>query len=649
MIIRARFFGKDDGGNGFSLNRAKDVIESFDINKPSNEINDILEYYNITRLYDAGLFSLYFSPEALQQYAHVIKLFRGSIGRFYDQLKPDELPNLYDKTETLLKGSFFPALSSYKAYIKIADDQFDSFLGSHPAALSLVVRVKDLVIKYGNAIRKRLLDKPSYAELIINHYFVQGSKAALETFMPSSFSQDDIEQILSRYIDWDDANPNYLHVISGLKKTGSFLVSDKLRLKAQKKYDAYWEAHRAGGNQGFVFGFDVIITNQPETIKNDRTENGHIERFYYSREWIEGNLDYPTLLNNFIYLFDFTDRCFRCSFISNPANLGITESRLGIHGTNEYPVGIVYHASRIRTSVQLNSYQAELAKHNISIESLFKWFFEEYLKQEFGAQNFCYITPSAQASCLEKILLIASQLDAVTKQFRMYVEDGQVDRELYEFSSAIYRIIDVPSMFDNKYVYSSSADIDNAMFMLFSEQCLLAYTEKTKETYRSFAELITNERIKTTDYPDYEQPPLNWLLDHGIINVDDDGYLFTDTYLLRILSDLNFNGSIAYLHYDQRSREVIDNMISNGELTGEKSLFTRQEQDYLDYMLNVHQFINGPDIRNKYVHGNFPLDVSQQQKDYLELLKIMIVIVIKINEEFCIKNPLKDNAGNNEE
>lgn len=33
----------------------------------------------------------------------------------------------------------------------------------------------------------------------------------------------------------------------------------------------------------------------------------------YNSNWIKDNLDYPTLLNNFIYLFAYTDGYMRCS------------------------------------------------------------------------------------------------------------------------------------------------------------------------------------------------------------------------------------------------------------------------------------------------------------------------------------------------
>ena len=83
-------------------------------------------------------------------------------------------------------------------------------------------------------------------------------------------------------------------------------------------------------------------------------------------------------------------------------------------------------------------------------------------------------------------------------------------------------------------------------------------------------------------------------------------------------------------------------MLNQEEVEIESSLFTRQEKDYLDYMLNVQQFMNGPEIRNRYVHGNFSQSPDTHHTDYIELLKIMTLIIIKINEEMNIKNPSND-------
>ena len=54
-------------------------------------------------------------------------------------------------------------------------------------------------------------------------------------------------------------------------------------------------------------------------------------------------------------------------------------------------------------------------------------------------------------------------------------------------------------------------------------------------------------------------------------------------------------------------------------------------------MLNNAKYENGPALRNNYIHGTHSLDSQKHENDYYELLKIMVMIIIKINEEFCIK------------
>lgn len=53
-----------------------------------------------------------------------------------------------------------------------------------------------------------------------------------------------------------------------------------------------------------------------ENERNERFENGKWI-FEYSNNWIKNNKDYPTLLNNFIYLFEYIDIQARCTHVSN--------------------------------------------------------------------------------------------------------------------------------------------------------------------------------------------------------------------------------------------------------------------------------------------------------------------------------------------
>lgn len=75
----------------------------------------------------------------------------------------------------------------------------------------------------------------------------------------------------------------------------------------------------------------------------------------------------------------------------------------------------------------------------------------------------------------------------------------------------------------------------------------------------------------------------------------------------------------------------------------ESSLFSRPEQNYINYFLNKSQFNNGLDLRNKYSHMQ-PCSEDNDEihvQNYMILLRLFIITVIKINDEFCILDELK--------
>ena len=59
-------------------------------------------------------------------------------------------------------------------------------------------------------------------------------------------------------------------------------------------------------------------------------------------------------------------------------------------------------------------------------------------------------------------------------------------------------------------------------------------------------------------------------------------------------------------------------------------------------MLNKSKYSNGFDLRNKYIHGTNSLNIDEHEADYIEMLKIMALIIIKINEELCHKSAMEE-------
>ena len=86
-----------------------------------------------------------------------------------------------------------------------------------------------------------------------------------------------------------------------------------------------------------------------------------------------------------------------------------------------------------------------------------------------------------------------------------------------------------------------------------------------------------------------------------------------------------------------------------GDIRIESTLFSTPEKNYINYELNKAEYSDGLDLRNKYAHSTYPQDENTQKHDYVELLKIMVLIVTKINEEFCLKYPIDTENDNNKQ
>ena len=70
------------------------------------------------------------------------------------------------------------------------------------------------------------------------------------------------------------------------------------------------------------------------------------------------------------------------------------------------------------------------------------------------------------------------------------------------------------------------------------------------------------------------------------------------------------------------------------------NFFSTAEANYLNYYLNNSSYTNALALRNKYEHPKKLIINSQELiSDYIKGLKILSLIIIKINDELCIKYP----------
>lgn len=109
-----------------------------------------------------------------------------------------------------------------------------------------------------------------------------------------------------------------------------------------------------------------------------------------------------------------------------------------------------------------------------------------------------------------------------------------------------------------------------------------------------------------------------------------------------MIDELYFNEVLSYNHLDENKQKAIDILLEKGILKYEDTLFSKPEQDYLNYILNMSEFSNGLDLRNKYLHGTQGSDEKVHINDYFIFLRILILCILKINDEFCLEYEIKE-------
>lgn len=326
---------------------------------------------------------------------------------------------------------------------------------------------------------------------------------------------------------------------------------------------------------------------------------------------------------------------FRAKFPSKKNEIGILEKVIGINGNRNYQISSFFTLKEMISNMQIKTYSYELLKLNNRLEDIFKWFFEVYLKNEFNVDGFIFSPISSDSTFLEKVRTICSELDSILRQFNSYVKDGVINRELLEISRTSIMIEDVPSFSQRKYGYITDNELINISHLLFSDQSQISYIEG-KEEYLTFEELIKNEKIKITDFLEYQKRILELLIGKNIIWINTDKYIQLNKEIVSILKDYYLNEVICINYY--KNNKTLNTLISDKKIDCESKLFSRPEQKYINFILNDRDFDNGPALRNKYAHGNNTQNIYEHENNYFQILKIFVLLIIKINEEFCLRD-----------
>mgnify|MGYP003677198755 FL=1 len=350
--------------------------------------------------------------------------------------------------------------------------------------------------------------------------------------------------------------------------------------------------------------------------------NGHF-KITYSLDYLDGQKDHISMFHNFSSLFKYTDSQRRISLIYKASEADSLEF-LGLKSKHTYPKGRQFLEKDFISNMQIMIYSCYLK--SIELNQLIK---------NLNLQNLKLNFPSLESSNLEKVRMIAPELEYLFKQYNSFVNDGLIEHELLQISSSPIRIKDIPSLSFKKYVYGTeNPEFLKIRNLFFSKQSFLYYVEPFKNKYNNLYQLLINEKVNYNLFKDYQKGEIDKLIKEEYLEINSNNIILIKNILpIYLIGEIYYNEVINYNYYITDIQVVIDKLVENEVLCLGNTLLSKQESDYFNYYLNKSMFTNSLDLRNKYVHGTNGDSDEEHGYAYNKLLKLLILVLIKIENE----------------
>lgn len=638
MKDRVMFYSKNDMSLLWQYDRIAELMQDKDKWAGYDDIEDVIELYQLMLVIDADVHPIALSDLEWEEYKDASKGVKAIVAKRFSRINDSTIEEELDKVDILYSESFWDILISFGGINRVSSVTLETLLNSDKVNIFHLLKNKQAVNAYGDVIKRFLQNNLCYARVLISEYLEKKDGNYTPYFFPKEMTKEDKVDIIERYIDSPEAGANDLKLLSVSQGNDQLPISPRMRLRATERFNEKIKQLSKTG-VSFSYGVDITFKKQDEAFL--LSQEGNDYHFSYNVNWIIENLDYPTLFNNFIYLFGFVDSQYRWQHISKKSMLGVLERTMGTKGKREYITGSGHNILEMAAQGQLQAYVSLLEDNGVLIEDMIKWFFESYLSEEFGAKGFIYNASSKNSTTLEKCRNIAIEIDSILKQYRLFCEDGEVNRNLFEISTEHMYISNVPSRIKDKYIYLDQDNSSAILHHLFSDQSLMLYCEGDKK-YENAYKVLCSRKVNYNDLKPYQCSGIDYLVEKGILSVDNDGTIVFSKELLYVLYDLYKNEFICLNYYSDFKKEI-QFLLDNKFVSEDSSLLAVPEQNYYNYIFNNSEYDNSKDLRNRYAHGNQTMKDDEMRNDYFTMLRMMVLIILKINEEFClVKEDLED-------
>lgn len=648
MLNRAHFYSTYDMSIPFNLERADAVVKQYKAgNRPTN-INDVIELYNIWLFVDNKIIRKDWDDDTLRL---IRTHFKREVVQYFCGLKKETWTSAFKQIDMSFRHFFWDIIDQFGIDGLIDEDTLRDAFSDRTCDLRELLKHERLVNKHQQVVIVLLKENESAAEWLLQEYVAEDSLYDnAKMHFPKTLTFQDKEDIISRYLDNENANLNYVRLVMLAKNDSNLRLSDNVRIKAKRLETKLNEEVLTTGST-VHFKYMVSISSEPDKplrwVDKDKDENPIL---CYSKQIMQQFPD-KELLHYIRYGFDFLTPIGLIPFVSKDSESDVMERLIGMKGKYAYQTNMAFQYHEAISMLQIEAMQKVLTEEGRSIEDALRVFYQHFLKEEFGYPSGTLSLADNTADWITKCRTIAPEIDAIARRYELYSKTGEVDEEQLRFSRSRVRITNVKSVNPIRY-YTINGKPDSLyrlFHMLFSDQSMLTFVDPYKESrYHSFYQLLMAQdtHICYLNYHDYQRRDIDFLIEEGYLSKNEHEMLCVEKQVeLSLLKILYEYHSCPLNTYGPYGQEILKEMEKKGWVKPDNHLLSSEERNYFDYYLYNSKYTNSRALRNRYVHGS-NVDAKQEsihRNAYNRLLILLALELLKIEDDLMSQQIAKES------
>ena len=229
MRNRIQYFSTYDMSISYYLQNAEEIIEKYHKGWRPEDVNDVIELYNIWLFVNNGIYMKSWSENTLNE----IKGYKDAIIPFFSKLNQSTWVEVYKQVDFSYRHNFWEIIDKFNIKSFISKATLDKVLLDNSYDLRYLLQRERLVKKNNELLAALLKENEHTAEWLLSE-FVEDDKLGNHEHMyfPSALTLQDREDIISAYLDLPEPNLNYVRLVLVAKKDSNLRLSDDVILKA---------------------------------------------------------------------------------------------------------------------------------------------------------------------------------------------------------------------------------------------------------------------------------------------------------------------------------------------------------------------------------------------------------------------------------